>query len=194
MTPFCRSSEPDTNVCAEIGGVASSFNALLISSLADGQEMRLTRRRSVADTLSVSMLSLPVRYRRRITRPRSVAASSGSSNNNDSIMKPGMLAAIAGETEMGRGGGRLDADEASDRSLSLSLSLLLPFFFEETSGRSTSGSTLWNKSSLRKAARYFSGALERRSPSSCKAPITRVGWSLDDRIDDANSKLAIGTD
>jgi hypothetical protein len=34
--------------------------------------------------------------------------------------------------------------------------------------------------------------LERRSSTSCKAPITRVGWSLDDKIDDA--KLAMGTD
>jgi hypothetical protein len=34
--------------------------------------------------------------------------------------------------------------------------------------------------------------LARRSSTSCKAPMTRVGWSLDDKIEDA--KLAMGTD
>lgn len=59
-------------------------------------------------------------------------APSGSSASDNSFLKPGMLAAIAGETEMRGGGGRSGAEEASDRSLSLSLSLplLLPFFFE----------------------------------------------------------------
>jgi len=191
MTPLCRSSKLDTEVWAEVNSVASSFNALLTSfSLADGPEIRSTSRRSVANTLSASALSLLVRYRRRRTRPRSVTASSGSSESDDSFLHPGMPAAIAGETEMGGGGGRSGADEASDRSLSLSL--LLPFFFEEINVRSASSPTSWNTPSLRKAGRYSSGHLERRSSTSCKAPITRVGWSLDDKIDDA--KLAMGTD
>lgn len=192
MTPLCRSSKLDTDVCTEVKSVASSFNALLTSfSLADGPEIRSTSRRSVANTLSASALSLPVRNRKRMTRPRNVTASSGSSDSDDNFLKPGMPAAIAGETEMG-GGGRSGTDEASERSLSLSLSLLLAFFFEETSVRSASSSTSWNTPSLRKAGRYSSGTLERRSSTSCKAPITRVGWSFDDRIEDA--KLAIGTD
>ena len=176
MTPLCRSSKLDTEVCAEVNSVASSFNALLTSfSLADGPEIRSTSRRSVANTLSASALSLPVRYRRRMTRPRSVTASSGSSDSDDSFLNPGMPAAIAGETEMGGGGGRSGADEASDRSLSLSLSLLLPFFFEEINVRSASSPTSWNTPSLRKAGRYSSGHLARRSSTSCKAPMTRVG-------------------
>ena len=144
MTPLCRSSKLDTEVCNEVNSVASSFNALLTSfSLADVLEIRSTSRRSVANTLSASALSLPVRYRRRMTRPRRVTASSGSNESDDSFLNPGMPAAIAGETEIGGGGGRSGADEASERSLSLSLSLLPPFFFEEISVRSASSSTSW---------------------------------------------------
>jgi hypothetical protein len=193
ITPLCRSSKLDTDVCAAVNNVASSFNALPTSfSLADGPDIRSTSRRKFAKTLSASVLSLPVRYRKRITRARRVTASSGSRESEESFLNPGMPAAIAGEIEMGGGGGRSGADEASERSLSLSLSLLLPFFFEEVSTRSASSSTSWKTPSLRKAGRYSSGILERRSSTSCKAPMTRVGWSLDDRIDD--EKLAIGTD
>ena len=193
ITPLWRSSKLDTDVCAEVKSVASSFNVLLTSfSLADGPEIRSTSRRSVPNTLSASVLSFPVRNRKRMTRPRSVTASSGSSESDDSFLKPGIPAAIAGETEMGGGGGRSGADEASERSLSLSFSLLLPFFLDEISVRSARSSTSWNTPSLLKAGRYSSGTLERRSSTSCKAPMTRVGWSLDDKIDEA--KLAIGTD
>ena len=149
--------------------------------------MRSTNRRSVVNTSSLPEASSVARYLNLITRARSVMASSGSMDKEDSFLYPG----IAAITEIGIGtavGTPVSPGEgASETSVFLSLS----FDLDVTTVRDANDSISWNTPSLRKTGLYSAGTLTRRSSTSCRAPITRVGWSFDDRMEEA--KLATGT-
>jgi hypothetical protein len=64
-------------------------------------------------------------------------------------------------------------------------------FTAEMMLRLESTSISWNTPSRWKVGLYSAGTLARRRSTSCSAPMTSVGWSFDDRIDDA--KLVTGT-
>ena len=124
-----------------------------------------------------------------MTRALRVIASSGSMDNDESFLYPG----IEVMTEMGMGtevGTPVSAGEGASE-VSLSVFLSLSFDLDEVMVRDARESISWNTPSRRKTGLYSAGTFARSSSTSCRAPMTRVGWSLDDKIDEA--KLATGT-